>query len=374
MRRKAEEEAEAADAEAVAEARAAAGDNSEAVAMDLDENTAGKPAQSQDPAKIALEVLVSNAIEEFGFAARDVYGGVFKLPKTQARHVAEINSVSYSKLRDLVEAFSRERGLDTFSHHVVAVKPHYRTLDDDRWEIHFKSTRIARRVMELMRFKEDDRIRDMYTLFREIPESSSLAGLFFELIAHRVLSGKWIQPIPMLTKGGNPPTFSTHGTPLSPSTSPRDCAKAIVRLDFLRDLNSVTSSSDQYYVPTSPTNPLFDSFTIDINTDSRTAVISVFQITISPRNGGSSQGYLLIRNIMKHVRKLLGLPSRGPGIEVSYFLVCPDDRSHYEWNMPVDWNKNTVVNNHRGNAYCVRIPSEICHGTSCLFTPDLWPS
>ena len=205
IRKKAEEEAEAADAAAVAEARAKVGDDSGVVAMDLDENTTGELAQPRDPEKDALDVLVYNAIEEFGFAPRDVYAGVFKLPKTQARHIAEINSVSYSKLRDLVDAFSRDRGLDTFSHHVVAVKPHYRTLDDDRWEIHFKSTRIARRVAELMRLREDDRIRDMYALFREVPESSRMAGSFFELIAHRVLSGKYIQPIPMLPKGGNPP-------------------------------------------------------------------------------------------------------------------------------------------------------------------------
>jgi len=61
---------------------------------------------------------------------------------------------------------------------------------------------------------------------------------------------------------------------------------------------------------------------------------------------------------MKHVRKLLRLPSHGPGIEVSYFLVCPEDGSQHEWNMPIDWNKNTTVNDHRGNAYCIHIPSE----------------
>jgi len=207
MRKKAEEEAETTDAAVVGEARAATGNNYGAVAMDLDENAIDKPAQPQDPAKNAFEVLVCNATEEFGFAARDVYGGVFELPQTKARHTAEINRVRYSKLRDL-GVFSHRRGLDTFSHHVVAVKPHYCTLGYDRWEIHFKSTRIARRVVELMRLREDDRIRDMYALLREVSESSCMAGPFFESIAHRVLSDKYIQPIPMLTNGGNPPTFS----------------------------------------------------------------------------------------------------------------------------------------------------------------------
>jgi len=346
MRKQAEEE-EAAEAAAVAEVRAVASDSFGAVAMD---QTVGEPGQPQDPADIAFEILVCNAIEEFGFAPRDVYGGVFELPQTKLRHITQVEDVNYSKLKDLVDAFSWDRGLDKPSYHVVAVKPHYYTLNSDSWEIHFKSTRIARRVVELMRSQEGDHIREMYAHFRRTRESSRLAGSFFESIAHRVLSREYIQPIPMLADDSIPPTFTTDGTPLSPSTPPRDHVKATRQLGLLHELSSVTFSSGQYYVPTTTTNPLFDSFTVDIDADRRTAVISVFSITISPRHGGSSKGYLLIRQIMRHVHKLLGLPSLGPGIEVLYFLVCPDDGSQYQWNMPADWNKNTTINDHRGKS------------------------
>jgi len=321
--------------------------------MDLDESTDGKPSQPEDPVDCAFEVLVDNAIEEFGLAPRDVYGGVFQLLQTKMRHTDQVN---YSKLKHLVGVFSRDLGLDMFSHYVVAVKPHYLTPSQDRWEIHFKSTRIARRVVELMRSKEDDHIRDTYALLHKIPEASYLAAPVFEAIAHRVLSGRYIQPIPMLADNSIPPTFTTDGTPLSPSTPPLDHVKATRLLDLFYELSSVTSSNDQYYIPTPTNNPLFDSFTIDIDADKRTAMISVFSITISPRHGGSSEAYLLIRNIMRHVRKLLELPNFGPRIEVSYFLVCPDDGSQYQWNMPADWNKNTTANDHRGKAYCIRIP------------------
>jgi len=356
MRKKAEEVMVVADVAAVAEVRTVVDDDFGGAAMDQDEKTVDKPGQ-KGPADIAIEILVCNAIEEFGCAPRDVYEGVFRLPQARLRHITRVEKVNYSKLKNLVDAFSLDRGLDKFSHHVVAVKPFRYTLNTDRWEIHFKSTRIARRVVELMRSQEDDHIRDMYALFHQIPESSCLTGSFFESIAHRVLSRKYTQPIPMLTSG-NPPTFSTHGTPLSPSTPPRDHVRDTRRLDLLRELSSVTLSSGKYYVSTSATNPLFDSFTIDIDADRRTAAISVFQITASPRHGGSSDGYLLIRNIMRRVRKCLGLGNREPGIKVSYFLVCPDDGSHYQWNMPPDWNKNAAVNDHRGEAYCIRIPSE----------------
>jgi len=351
MRKKAEEEEEE------AEARTATGDDLGAVAMNQDENPVEKPSQPQDLADNAFEALVSNAIEEFGFAPRDVYNGIFTFPKTKARHVDEVKNIEYSKLKALVEVFSRDRGLDNFSHHVVAVKPHYRSLDDDSWEIDFKSTRIARQVVEVMWSKEDGHLRDMYALLHKVPDSSCFAGSIFEAIAHRVLPRKYIQPIPMVSDNRNPPTFSTRSTPLLPPTPPRDHIKTIVRVDLVHGLSSVTCNRDRFYIPTSTTNPLFDSFTIDIDADKRTAVISVFHITVSPRHGGSSKGYLLIRKIMVHVRKLLGLPSRGPEIEVLYFLVCPGDGSQYQWDMPVDWNQNTIVNDHRGKAYCIRIPS-----------------
>ena len=151
MRKKAEEEDEAAEAAAVAESPAVASNDSGAVAMDQDENMVSESGQPQDPADDAFEVLVYNAIEEFGFAPRDVYNGVLKLAETKSQHAVQIGTINSSKLKGLVDMFSEERGLGEFSHHVVAVKPYYHTPCIDRWEIHFKSTRIARQVVELMR-------------------------------------------------------------------------------------------------------------------------------------------------------------------------------------------------------------------------------
>jgi hypothetical protein len=77
----------------------------------------------------------------------------------------------------------------------------------------------------------------------------------------------------------------------------------------------VVLGRNKYYTPTSSTHPLFDPFIVDpINP--QTAVISVLQITTSPRHGGSARGYLYIRKLTIHVRKLLeqlsklGLPKK----------------------------------------------------------------
>ena len=276
-RRKEAEEEEEGYAAVVAEALAAVGNDSGGVPMDEDEIAVSAPGQVRDPADDAFEVLVRNATEEFGFAPRDVYGGVFALPKTKIRHIAEVGKADYSKLKELVDALS-DRGMDNFSRHVVAVKPRYCSLEYDYLEIDFKSTRIARQVTDVMWLKEGNHLRDTYALLRDFPGSSCLAGSFFEAIAHRVLRQKHIQPIPMVSDNHNPPTFSTHGTPLAPPTPPRDYPEASNRVDLVHGLSGVTSSSAKYYVPTSTTNPLFDSFTIDIDADKCTAVISVFQI------------------------------------------------------------------------------------------------
>ena len=65
----------------------------------------------------------------------------------------------------------------------------------------------------------------------------------------------------------------------------------------------MTLGRDRYYILTTTNNHLFDSFIIDHTGD--TAVISVFQITISPRYGESHKGYTFIRKTMAHVHDLL---------------------------------------------------------------------
>jgi hypothetical protein len=143
-------------------------------------------------------------------------------------------------------------------------------------------------------------------------------GWVFEAIIHRILSGAWqldgptLQPIRMVSDCGDPPVFSTD--PSSPSSSIADTltslaslrtgTRAVTRVNFTHGLSNVTLGNDKYYIPTTTTNPLFDSFTIDLDLDRHTVVISVFQIATSRREG-STRGYTLIRKIMARVCELL---------------------------------------------------------------------
>jgi len=332
---------------------------------------AGQSGVAVDDLHTALKILVRNATEEFGFAPRDVYEGVFRLTITKYRHDTHVANLDYRKLTTLIQTFIDDRALSDFSHHVVAVYPDPLevALGLDRWVIDFKSIRIRRKVMELMRLAEDQHLRNTFNLLHNIPEGSIMAGWFFEAIVHRFLSNGWRshqpvpQPIRMVSDDLDPPTFSTN--PSTPNASPpylapvRDhkSTRAVTRVNFTSGLNDVTLDSNKYYIPTASNNPLFDSFAI--NFDRLTVVISVFQITTSPKHEGSAQGYLLIRKVMAHVRKLLKKMNGNFKVEVVYFLVFPEDGTPHQWKMPVNWSKNTKINDHRGDTFCIPIPVSV---------------
>lgn len=54
----------------------------------------------------ALEILVQNATEEFCFAPRDVYSGVFELHNTRYRHTGPVENLELTELREIFRSFS----------------------------------------------------------------------------------------------------------------------------------------------------------------------------------------------------------------------------------------------------------------------------
>ena len=112
----------------------------------------------------ALEILVDNVTKEFGFAPRDVYRGVFNFTHTSNIHNASLEELDYRKLQDIVRAFYRgDLLLEKPSHRVVMVYPRESHFSHESWGIAFKSTLIARRVMELMKSEELKNLRDPTT-------------------------------------------------------------------------------------------------------------------------------------------------------------------------------------------------------------------
>ena len=357
-------------------------DDSIALATDRDENMAEEAGQPQAPADEvdnALKILVYNATEEFGFAPRDVYGGVFNLPETKAKHAAAVKEPHYlcSRLETFLRTFPEERRPFDFPDRVVVAHPHYCRDSYDKWEIDFKSIRIRREVVELMRLEEVKYLQKTYDLFHRLPKGNVLAGRVFEAIVHSALSGGWQgprpQPICMVSDGGDPPSLSsTPGTSLSFLALLRAGARVVTQVDLNHGLSSVTLGKDKYYTSATTNNPLFDSFTIDHDLKRCTVVISVFQIAISSRHEGSAEGYPFIHKIMARVCKPLKEAGLHATVNVTYFLICPEDGSQHQWQMqiPINWNENFNTHDRQGNAFCIRVPLLPRRGMSCPFTPS----
>jgi len=346
-------------------------------AIDRDE-IMGEETSQQKTSKLqvnvdgALEILVRNAIKEFGFAPRDVYHGVFNLPKMRALRDHDVERLDYPELKAFVHAFSREWELRGFSHRVVAVYPRL----DGRWEMNFKSPLIARKAVKSMELNEARHLWESYELLHKTPEGSCMAGWFFESIANRTLSKvPGPQPTQMASTRSrkDPPVFSTQDLPSQPpalyTSAPSPVPSrpmTVVWVDLTHgDLSDVTLDEDRYYIPTTTNHPLFDSFTINFNRFS--LVISVFQITISPEHRGSAKGFPSIHKIMARVLQLSKSEGRSNvKIQVRYCLVCPEDGRQYKWRMPDGWHKKPEPFNHRGKAFCIRVPL----GMFCPFAPN----
>jgi hypothetical protein len=376
----------------------------------------------------ALDILLRNATEEFGFAPRDVYSGVFDLPRTTEEHTIAVEQLERSDLLAIVQTFFMTYRLDTLSCNVVAVYPYKPAEQSDRWAINFKSNRIVGKVVEMMELEAGRHLRGMFDLLCDDPEGASLAERIFVTAIHRILSRGWRsdggpmpRPIRMVSnnKPLKPPTFSTASSPSSsasgasltssdtpqssptpphagarttpqpirtvshyhgPHTSmgssslsstpgaslPSSKPRVVTTVNFT-NLSNVTFDEDRYYILESATNPLFDSFIINL-VEPQTVVISVFRITVSRKHRGSAEGYPLIRKIMTHLK---GSKPEAK-VRVEYFLVCLDrrDGSEYQWQMPAGWDKNFKIHDHRGEAFCIRIPISERYGMSRLFTSN----
>jgi len=385
--RLAEEERERIAAE---ERERVAEENVKTLTVDLEEDTNGEEGQLLDVTtsttgveegtidkgiKKAFKILVRNAIEEVGYAPRDVYSCILSPDSTKADHASQVKGLTYEDLQRTVQSFTKDGGLPELSHLVVAVWPCQLGLHHANWSIGFKSNRIAKLVATTMRSAEVVHLQQTNDLLRQIPATSAMAGQLFEAFAHRMFSKRWEgsksppQPTLMTSNGAQPPTFSSDASSSPPPHPPRQpirySDRDTIYVDLPSNLSNVKLSSDRYYVPTAPNNPLFDSFTIDHDLDNHTVVLSIFQMTTSQKHGGSGKGYSYIQSVMTHIRTLLG--DDPTTVKVTYFLVCPEGKSVNEWTMPLGWETKIMrktsagKNMHVGDVFCLRFPG------TCLF-------
>ena len=136
----------------------------------------------------AIKTLLWNAVTNYGFSPRVIYGAIFQPIETNELHERAIINLSYKALEKLTLDFRTSRALSTdIEHHLVSVSPIMRyDCTRDSWTISFRSIRIAKKVVA-MKQEEDQRLWQMYNFFQRTMVASSMAGCVFEAIAHRIL-------------------------------------------------------------------------------------------------------------------------------------------------------------------------------------------
>ena len=190
-------------------------------------------------------------------------------------------------------------------------------------------------------------------------------------MVHRKFYDGWQQSdrspqyIPMRThlneNPRGPPTFSTDpfdGTNQSPRPAPLSPnGKEFIDVDLGRSCppQDVTLDEHRYYRPVSDCTPLFDSFMVHRDGGS-TFVITIIGVTISERHRGSAEGYLQIRRIIERVKELAEKEHSDPKVRVVYCLICPEGNTRNFWAMPDGWTESTGDNDHRAEAFYLRVP------------------
>jgi len=180
----------------------------------------------------------------------------------------------------------------------------------------------------------------------------------------------------MYSDGKELPSFSTVipssaiGTSLSPIPSPPRNGTRDMAIDLTRSPNDFVPDDKIYYIQRAADNPFFDSFTITFNDSKSTALISVFQMTISRAQRGSTKDYELICKIMRRVNEF----DSSLQIRVTYWLVCPtwDPPEERLWKMFDGWGDSAIVNDHRRHVFCLHIPIGVCHCHLAIFDFYLW--
>ena len=121
-----------------------------------DEDDAG-PFSAED----ALNYLLDESIDRFGYSARDVYHGVFNYDQTTRQHQVAFQ-INYDQLTEAVQALSANNAAPhAISHKILALIPTDSVaFNDVRWQIDFKSDWVSRSVIK--RLDEVEHSRSLF--------------------------------------------------------------------------------------------------------------------------------------------------------------------------------------------------------------------
>jgi hypothetical protein len=318
----------------------------------------------------ALDYLLDAAIDHFGYSARDMFGAVFNYPLMTRRHEKAF-SIKYEDLYAAVFAISQEESSnDLISDWIFVLSPvDQGPLLGVLWEVDFKSSWVAKHVIQNLGKAEDNEIRQQISILRSIPEAGALVGWMLEPLAHRYMTNT-TSDFPLFNMNSNsadPPHFTLVRDPPVPNDQRfLKVEHKIVRLQSIANLSSCLESKS-YYVPDDLNFSLFDAFTIELDRAKKSAILWVLQMTTLRKHGGSAKDYQKICEIIAILKNELredpplkkSKTAAGQAdllVQVHYLLVVLKDEAqsqNLQWDFPKGWSQNWKRNDHRGKVYCL---------------------
>ncbi|CAA7270214.1 unnamed protein product [Cyclocybe aegerita] len=329
--------------------------------------------------KGAFSILVDDAIEEYGLAARDIYAAIFAPAELADDHKVVLHKACYEFLKLIVEQLWDETmAYPEAGDRIFCAYPSPETSTDSPrslWLLNFKSTRIAKRVMEQLRACAQDRLEELYTAYRVVPGLSVLVGWFFEALAVRYLICGQLKNMDLAEMRrpsdglDNAPTFKIDLPPSSkcrvslPMARRSDCILELSE-KFNRQTLPTGFRSRCFYIPDASNNPLFDALFVEESTDNTALhfVLWMFQATTGVDHKGLREGYSSAQKVMLALNKSAQAVSKVVRFEIRYVLIFPEDnkRTTASWHMPEGWTEKLQSLDHREKVYYLDIPIPVC--------------
>lgn len=336
-----------------------------------------------------LKEMLHQAIQLYGEAPRDIYTGIFKrikpsVFKSGVTHVLEF--ILYAELVETMRAIATfsimDAQLDSACRLIAIDVKRGHPMDPDSFVPKFRSASIGEQIMEKYGHLQYQQARDLFNVYRALPEFASEAGWILEGLAHGVLSGKINSKcagslITMVASESFPLHFSTlrehEDTRSELRLRPR--VHTLVRFSTENDLVWPPDSDINHTlenclcIPESMNNPLFDSFFVEYTwVEGRlTVTIWIFQKTVSKHHEGSPEGYSLIHSIkrtaMARAKEIAdhaatSVPVIHPAdinVDLKYVLLCPGPEDDRSWLMPDGWTESVM-----GEVFCLFIDVSVC--------------
>ena len=294
----------------------------------------------------ALQVLVHAAVQDLGPVARDVFAAIFWPTSHPPEWDQAVAGVTYADLKELCKIFQRDTVLaqQTISHHIIAVDPvapagepkyAYRR-NKDQWTIDYRSVPIACKMSEKLEKEEYEQLFDWFRSFRNYSQSSALAGWVHEHIANRKLRTDARKDLVLVKMRGD----LSVNAPILDVDFDEDVPEVYLHLPggdrelmYFQSREFAKLTEEAYYVPERSNFPLFDSFLVERGAPESSKVLWVFQMSTSSRHGGSREGYVSIRDIIRSLKRTFGAPETTGKVKMDkYYLRTGTDRQRREDN------------------------------------------